>query len=475
MSDIYKSIPDSLIKAAKGVMEQNTDLRAEQELASHGFSINEKNDYLETDLKKRKKNNDKAIKDMKKMGSPMKNPAFGEEVELTKEEQEFIDSLNNDIFEEEEIEIAEANYYIATSEKSKFHDKGYRPHLKNPQGKTSYLASVAYKSHEHAAGEAAAYHKGYTSGPGKASERGANDAVRAYRHKNKEHMHEEIELDDVDPKALKMKFKNRKDKDIDNDGDVDDSDKYLHKRRKAISKNIDEDAEQIDEISGKTLASYSDKVARYGPMKDVRTRQKHEKGVYTAYKKMKGKDVKVPARMEEVEQIDEISRKTLRSYIDKSGESMKQKGRGRPSRAFSAKKAKRSAGIETAKLKINDKNEKEWDEMDKSRENTISTVHSYILTDGPKKAGYSKFNSSGDRTIFVKKGPNGHLLYLEVYNNTDKYSGRFGKIGNSGSYDYSNNIYVNDLVPWKLRGNSDPKEGIEQFNKLIKQNEKVRD
>jgi len=45
-------------------------------------------------------------------------------------------------------------------------------------------------------------------------------------------------LDAVQPKALKKKFKNRKDKDIDNDGDVDDSDKFLHKRRKAISKAI---------------------------------------------------------------------------------------------------------------------------------------------------------------------------------------------------------------------------------------------
>ena len=45
-------------------------------------------------------------------------------------------------------------------------------------------------------------------------------------------------LDAVQPKAVKKKFKNRKDKDIDNDGDVDDSDKFLHKRRKAISKAI---------------------------------------------------------------------------------------------------------------------------------------------------------------------------------------------------------------------------------------------
>ncbi|MAI05388.1 MAG: hypothetical protein CMA07_06720 [Euryarchaeota archaeon] len=43
-------------------------------------------------------------------------------------------------------------------------------------------------------------------------------------------------LDKVQPKATKKKFKDRKDKDIDNDGDVDDSDKFLHKRRKAVSK-----------------------------------------------------------------------------------------------------------------------------------------------------------------------------------------------------------------------------------------------
>lgn len=45
-------------------------------------------------------------------------------------------------------------------------------------------------------------------------------------------------LDKADPKAAKKKFKDRKDKDIDNDGDVDSSDKFLHKRRKAVSKAI---------------------------------------------------------------------------------------------------------------------------------------------------------------------------------------------------------------------------------------------
>ena len=69
-------------------------------------------------------------------------------------------------------------------------------------------------------------------------------------------------LDAVQPKAVKKKFADRKDKDIDNDGDVDDSDKFLHKRRKAISKSMGESiisvAESVkamwDEAAKKTEA-----------------------------------------------------------------------------------------------------------------------------------------------------------------------------------------------------------------------------
>ena len=53
-------------------------------------------------------------------------------------------------------------------------------------------------------------------------------------------------LDPVDDKELKGTHADRDDKDIDNDGDVDSSDEYLHKRRKAISKNeeIDQDMDK---------------------------------------------------------------------------------------------------------------------------------------------------------------------------------------------------------------------------------------
>ena len=49
-------------------------------------------------------------------------------------------------------------------------------------------------------------------------------------------------LDKVDPSKIEPEddFEDRDDKDIDNDGDTDDSDKYLHKRRKAVAKAMGE-------------------------------------------------------------------------------------------------------------------------------------------------------------------------------------------------------------------------------------------
>ena len=56
----------------------------------------------------------------------------------------------------------------------------------------------------------------------------------------------EEKLDPVNKKALKKDFDDRKDKDIDNDGDVDDSDEYLAKRRKAVSKAINSQKENYE-------------------------------------------------------------------------------------------------------------------------------------------------------------------------------------------------------------------------------------
>jgi len=78
-------------------------------------------------------------------------------------------------------------------------------------------------------------------------------------------------LDPVNKDAVKKKFDDRKDKDIDNDGDTDSTDKYLHKRRAAISKSMKEDLGKEDEpkvqkIIGK-LKKASD--AHAGQAKDL--------------------------------------------------------------------------------------------------------------------------------------------------------------------------------------------------------------
>ncbi len=70
--------------------------------------------------------------------------------------------------------------------------------------------------------------------------------------KNKEVL-DEGGLDAVNKKAVKKKFANRKDKDIDNDGDVDGSDKFLHKRRKAISKKMGKNEHHEKDFDGKVI------------------------------------------------------------------------------------------------------------------------------------------------------------------------------------------------------------------------------
>ena len=75
-------------------------------------------------------------------------------------------------------------------------------------------------------------------------------------------------LDPVNKDAVKKKFDDRKDKDIDNDGDVDSTDKYLHKRRKAISKAIAKGNNEAYDI-GKDYAKHTLEVTPGQDKKDV--------------------------------------------------------------------------------------------------------------------------------------------------------------------------------------------------------------
>ena len=142
-------------------------------------------------------------------------------------------------------------------------------------------------------------------------------------------------MDPVNPAELKGTHAQRKDKDIDNDGKVDSSDEYLHKRRQAISKSMKkEEVEELDELSNKTVDSYWKKASSQikDPKTDLKTYDKRVKGLMT-----------VAMKSEEVEQVDEVSKKLLR----KVGGTMLRKGLSDDPKAD---KHMKSANLASAKL-----------------------------------------------------------------------------------------------------------------------------
>ena len=103
-------------------------------------------------------------------------------------------------------------------------------------------------------------------------------------------------LDPVNPVAVKKKYKDRKDKDLDNDGDTDSSDKYLHKRRKAISKAMNKEHHEKDN-DGRVIAhdkSDEDKDKTLGKVFDTAPSSVEEASLATARKNI-GRDPKKPS------------------------------------------------------------------------------------------------------------------------------------------------------------------------------------
>lgn len=78
-------------------------------------------------------------------------------------------------------------------------------------------------------------------------------------------------LDPVNKDAVKKKFDDRQDKDIDNDGDTDSTDRYLHKRRAAISKATSEAVMPDDK--GEKINQMKHKKAKEGEKEIVKLKE----------------------------------------------------------------------------------------------------------------------------------------------------------------------------------------------------------
>lgn len=145
-------------------------------------------------------------------------------------------------------------------------------------------------------------------------------------------------MDSVNPKAVKKKFKDRKDKDIDNDGDVDASDKYLHKRRKAVSKAVkkeDMDKPMTSADRAKAMQKKADKVK-----KDAEAKLKKAKGLtmgegkYAKYSDLLLKKQRMKKMGQNTMVVDkeiEAEKKKVQSagpMKPKKEETLKEKGKG---------------------------------------------------------------------------------------------------------------------------------------------------
>lgn len=90
--------------------------------------------------------------------------------------------------------------------------------------------------------------------------RDGGSRVVARLKKGEHSLGEAKKLDPVDKKDVKGKFKDREDKDIDNDGDSDSTDKYLHKRRKAVTKAVDKTKKKAKSDDGEKKINGNDTV-----------------------------------------------------------------------------------------------------------------------------------------------------------------------------------------------------------------------
>ena len=215
-------------------------------------------------------------------------------------------------------------------------------------------------------------------------------------------------IDPVNKKAALGKFKHRKDKDIDNDGDVDSSDKYLHARRNAVTKAIHkEEVEELDEISRDTARSYINKASAHKTTGET-PKKDRSSGVELAGKKAYGIGGKAKVNAtEEVEQIDELSKKTLGSYVKKATGDAVTKAykagdvRDKDSGKNYMKALGRQIGISKATTKLAKEEVEELDEISKKTLGSYVKKASYDAASNAAKFGANEPDKKGG-SAFVK-------------------------------------------------------------------------
>ena len=157
--------------------------------------------YLEPDMKKRQKNNEKARKDMEKMGTSMKNPHFEEKQQGWDAVNSLTDVYKNMSNDTDKVDEAMSSY---DRNRKRAAQRAADRNAARAAGKTGVVPGVGYVS------------------PRKERETYV-DSAGTTRHKSG------AKMEGLDPVG-------KEDGDVNNDGKKDSTDSYLMKRRKAIGK-----------------------------------------------------------------------------------------------------------------------------------------------------------------------------------------------------------------------------------------------
>ena len=346
--------------------------------------------------------------------------------------------------------------YTATNEKSKQFG-GYRPHVVHKEtNKTMFLGSHTYKNSKDADAHARVYLNAYADGGADK----AADASWEYGLKNKNKLvNEEAEQIDELSKTTLKSYANRALNDVRNSNQAKinwqnkPNDAYRGTHPKTgdyvtkTSKEMQDEHGRVAKNREKGVRTAINKLTKeeldfiivdeeFGVGSIVESNEDFTTVVFEgSVEKFDNEDIFV----EEVEDIQEVSKDTLQSYQTKAKAQIDSTvKKGKPSKATIALRAKRGKGLEDAKTKLQAIYKKESEARFAEIKKHHANLSNHFEKEAPKilaKHGYTKTaeGEHGDEgyrqhiTTYTKPHDNGHVSVLSIHKKTDNPDSHWGQ------------------------------------------------
>lgn len=178
------------------------------------------------------------------------------------------------------------------------------------------------------------------------------------------------------------------------------------------------------------VLNHAGSIMRKAAMKHDDKAFNRKMGIHKAMSRLTKEDVDL---VESAEELQELSKDTLRSYASKATDSVA--GRGRKS----AKKLNRVSNVELAKQKLGKILDKEHAAREKTRTAHATEIQNHFQKEAPKvlaKHGFSKVHQTEAASVYHKGHENGHSTVVRISHKdpyTNHYGSKFSMNSTSGS------------------------------------------